>query len=117
MMHQQLLIAILSGLVAMFGWGFADLFAKKTIDEVGSIISLVWAHIFGTVALILIVLFRVVIIGGMISIPSNPNVWAGLLFFGILQMIIYLLVYQGFSKGQLAILSPIFASYSGMAAK
>jgi len=40
-MQQELLIAVLAGLGGMFGWGFADFFAKKTIDEIGSVASLV----------------------------------------------------------------------------
>jgi uncharacterized membrane protein len=40
----------------------------------------------------------------------------GLIFFGILQSVVYLLLYIGFGKGQLAVLNPIFASYSGLVA-
>ncbi len=113
-MQQELFIAIFAGITAMLGWGFGDFFAKKTIDRVGSIVSLVWAHMFGTLALALVVLYRS-LAGNQISLPTEPTVWSGLLFFGVLQMIIYFLVYRGFGKGQLAILSPVFASYAGLA--
>jgi drug/metabolite transporter (DMT)-like permease len=52
----------------------------------------------------------------MIEIPMKAMTWGGFAFFGALQAAVYLLVYQGFSKGQLAVLNPIFASYSGFTA-
>jgi len=115
-MQQELLIAILAGLGGMLGWGFGDFFVKKTVDRIGSIVSLVWAHLFGTLIFILIAILQFTLLGKLISIPNNPAVWAGLLFFGILQMVVYWLVYEGFKKGQLAILNPIFASFAGIVA-
>ena len=114
-MQQELLIAILAGLGGMLGWGFADFFAKKTVDKIGSIASLVWAHAFGAFALAMFVWVRI-FSGQKLDIPTGLMSWNGLIFFGVLQAIVYLLVYQGFSKGKLAILNPIFASYSGLAA-
>lgn len=115
-MHRELLIAILAGLGGMLGWGFADFFAKKTIDEIGSVASLVWAHAFGALAFALIVWFKILILHGTVVIPTSFFSWFGLIFFGALQALVYFLVYIGFSKGKLAILNPIFASYSGFAA-
>jgi len=115
-MQPSFLIAILTGLAAMLGWGFADFFAKKTIDKIGSIVSLVWAHLFGTLALALVALYQSVIVGQQISVPNNLQSWGLLLIFGTLKAVVYLLAYEGFGKGQLAILNPVFASYSGIAA-
>ena len=50
----------------MFGWGVADFFAKKSIDEIGDIESLVWAHVAG--ALILLALA-----GYSLSVMSEFN--------------------------------------------
>ncbi len=115
-MQQELIIAILAGLSGMLGWGFADFFAKKTVDKVGSIVSLVWAHVFGTLALCLVALYQVFILRGQLALPNDPKTWGLLLLFGALQAAVYLLAYQAFSKGKLAIINPIFASYSGLAA-
>jgi drug/metabolite transporter (DMT)-like permease len=114
-MNNSLLIAVLGGLGGMLGWGSADFFAKKTIDRIGPLKSLVWAHVFGTATLL--VVFLVQMLGGHKSgFPTELSAWAGLAFFGVLQMLVYWLVYQGFEKGQVSILNPVFASYSGLVA-
>lgn len=112
-MQPELLTAILTGLGGMFGWGLADLFAKKTIDEIGDIVTLVIAHIFGSLAIVAIALIAL-LNGHVFVIPHGIDTWAGLAFFGILQGLVYLLVYIGFGKGQVAVLNPLFSSYSGI---
>jgi drug/metabolite transporter (DMT)-like permease len=115
-MEQELLIAIIAGLCGMLGWGLADFFAKKTVDEVGDIVSLVWAHVFGTLGLILVAIYYYGIQGNTLPVPNNLYAWGGLTFFGALQAIVYFFAYKGFGKGQIAVLNPVFASYSGLAA-
>lgn len=115
-MQQELLIAIIAGLSGMLGWGLADFFAKKTIDEIGDIASLVWAHVFGTLGFAFVAIYQYFAYGQGITVPNNPSTWGLLAFFGALQAVVYLLVYKGFGKGQLAVLNPIFASYSGLTA-
>ena len=114
-MTHDLFIAISAGLGGMFGWGLADLFAKKTIDEIGDIVTLVIAHVFGSLSLILVTAY-VLLRGGALAFPHDATTWLGLIFFGALQAIVYLLVYTGFGKGQVAVLNPVFASYSGLTA-
>lgn len=101
----------------MLGWGFADFFAKKTIDAIGDVTSLVWAHIFGTAIFVGV---AVIAAGSSssysLTLPNGSREWTGLAAFGVGQAIIYLLVYNGFGKGQLSVLNPVFASYSGLAA-
>ncbi|MES3032151.1 MAG: DMT family transporter [Patescibacteria group bacterium] len=113
-MQNELYIAILAGLGGMLGWGFADFFAKKTIDEVGDIISLAWAHIFGTLILLIFILQQVIFNGRQVSLPNDLSTWSMLIFFGVLQGAVYFFVYKGFSKGQVSVLSPVFASFSGI---
>ena len=115
-MQNELLIAIIGGLGAMVGWGLADFFAKITIDEIGDIPSLAWGHITGTTALLLMAFYSYAIKGNELHIPSNPKVWILLILFGIIQATIYLFVYKGFAQGPVGVLSPIFASFSGITA-
>ena len=115
-MQPELLTAIFTGLAVMLGWGFADFFAKKTVDQVGSIVSLVWAHLFGTLFFTAIALYQLVVNNHQIDIPTTLYSWGGLIFFGTLQMVVYLFVYEGFGKGKLSLLNPVFASYSGIVA-
>jgi drug/metabolite transporter (DMT)-like permease len=112
----ELLVATLAGLGGMFGWGLADLFAKKTIDQIGDITTLVVAHFFGTGVVILIVLYEMLFGSYVLALPSDAFTWVGLAFFGALQGLVYLLVYIGFGKGQVAVLNPIFSSFSGLVA-
>lgn len=109
-------IAILAGLGGMFGWGAADFFAKKTIDEIGPIKSLVWGHGFGAFLFIALTLSDSLVQRQAVPVPHQASTWLGLAGFGLLQMVVYWLVYQGFEKGQLAVLNPVFASFSGLVA-
>lgn len=115
MISSSLGIAILAGLGGMIGWGLADFFAKKTIDTIGDVTSLVWAHICGTALFAAIALYQL-LSGHSLQLPQSTTEWGGLVFFGVLQGIVYLLVYRGFGKGQVAVLNPIFASFSGLTA-
>jgi len=114
-MQQTLSIAVLAGVGGMLGWGFADFFAKKTIDAIGDMVSLVWAHVFGTIAFLIVPACQLAF-GGSISLPDTGQGWALLVFFGALQAAVYLLVYRGFGKGQLGVLNPVFSSFSGLTA-
>lgn len=115
-MSPDLILALLAGLGGMLGWGTADFFAKKSIDEIGDIVSLVWAHVAGAIVLIALATFAVATGRYSISLPTSTSTWAGLAFFGALQGAVYLFVYIGFGKGQVSILNPVFASFSGFVA-
>ncbi len=114
-MQSGLFIAVGAGLGGMLGWGFADLFAKKTIDAIGDVATLAWAHVFGSFAFLLFALYKFSY-GQEIILPHNFSTWALLVFFGALQATVYLLVYKGFSKGHVSVLNPVFASFSGLTA-
>ena len=115
-MNQELLIAILGGLGGMLGWGFSEFAAKKSVDSIGTISSLVWAHVFGTVILFSLLLSKLFIGHLPVIFPTDVSAWFGLLFFGTLQAVVYYFAYKGFEKGEVSILSPIFASFAGMVA-
>lgn len=114
-METSLLIAVLAGLAGMLGWGLADFFAKKTIDVAGDMATLLWAHVFGTAAMVSVFLATYKLDFAS-QLPADGLSWLLLMGFGFLQGLIYALVYQGFGKGQLAVLNPVFSSYSGIAA-
>jgi drug/metabolite transporter (DMT)-like permease len=114
-MHNTLLIAVTAGLGGMLGWGAADFFAKITIDKIGDLKSLIWAHSFGAIFFILIALGEVVL-GRHLALPVGFSTWSSLAFFGVLQMVVYWLVYRGFGKGSLSVLNPVFASFPGIVA-
>jgi drug/metabolite transporter (DMT)-like permease len=115
-MSYELVIAILAGLGGMLGWGLADFFAKKTIDQIGDTLTLAWGHIFGTIILIFAAIYGWQ--SGRINLPAlnDGSTWLGVAFFGVLQAAVYFFVYKGFGKGQVTLLAPIFASFSGLTA-
>ncbi len=115
-MKHELLIAALAGLGGMLGWGFSEFATKKSVDKIGAISSLVWAHVFGTIILFSLLFIKLFIVHTPIIFPSHVTDWLGVLFFGTLQTIVYFFSYKAFEKGEVSILSPIFASFAGMVA-
>jgi drug/metabolite transporter (DMT)-like permease len=114
--EEALLVATGAGLGGMFGWGFADFYAKLTIDRIGDVVSLAWAHIFGTILLLCVAVGHLALTGAGPGFPVDVMTWLWLAFFGVLQAVVYLLLYSGFEKGQVAVLNPVFASFSGVVA-
>lgn len=115
-MSRGLFIAILAGCGGMLGWGFSEFATKKSVDRIGTICVLVWAHAFGTLILFFSLLLKALTNHVAIDLPAGPGEWFGLLFFGTLQTTVYYFAYKGFEKGEVSILSPIFASFAGLVA-
>jgi drug/metabolite transporter (DMT)-like permease len=104
-MDSKLFIAIFSGLGGMLGWGFADFFAKKTIDKIGDIPTLFWSQLIGIFPLLILFLIKP-------SIPELNNYqWFYLILLGLCDGLIYVPVYKAFKKGKVSLLSPVFATF------
>jgi drug/metabolite transporter (DMT)-like permease len=107
-MEQNLIIALISGSGGMLGWGFADFFAKKTIDKIGDITTLFWSQLIGIFPIALLFIYK----------PFFPRLTILELLFlpilGIWSGLSYLPVYTAFGKGKLSLISPIFASYGAI---
>ena len=103
-------VAIMTGFLAMFGWGVADFIAKKTIDRVGDTTTLFWSQLLG--ASVLFALFFIS------QRPLNLSYiqYLTLIPLGIWSGLAYLPLYDAFSKGKVSLISPIFASYSVLVA-
>jgi drug/metabolite transporter (DMT)-like permease len=107
-MENSLVIATIAGLGAMLGWGFADFFAKKTIDKSDDLTTLFWSQYIGVIPVLIIFLFT-------FNIPKLSGFqFASLVPFGVVSALSYLLLYRGFGKGKISLLSPIFASYAAV---
>ena len=117
-MPPALLIATLAGLGGMFGWGFSEFSTKKSVDKVGAISSLVWGHVFGSIMLFIILISRLLVTHASVGsiFPNSWTTWLGLIVFGSLQATVYYFAYLAFEKGKVSVLSPIFASFSGLVA-
>lgn len=108
-------IAVLGGLGAMLGWGMGDFLAKVAVDSVGELTSLAWGHLAGSAVL------------GCVCVELAARHYIGsfavtgwtlplLAAFGAGQASVYYLLYRAFSRGQVSVLSPTFASFSGLVA-
>lgn len=115
-MYDTLFIAFLAGLGGMIGWGFSEFAAKKSVDIVGTISSLVWAHVFGSMILFALLFSRLFITHSATVLPASSKEWLALIGFGALQTVVYYFAYKAFEKGEVSILSPIFASFAGIVA-
>lgn len=105
-MNHGLLVAIIGGLGGMFGWGFADFFAKKTIDRADDLTTLFWSQLVGIIPL-------AVIFAAHPNVPHlNTYDPLFLVLFGVVSGLSYLPVYTAFGKGKISLLSPVFASWS-----
>jgi drug/metabolite transporter (DMT)-like permease len=89
----------------MLGWGAADFFAKKTIDVIGDLKTLFWGQLVGSLALA---------VAWLAVGPSQvqASLTVPLVVFGVVSGWSYLVLYSGFERGQISVLSPIFASYA-----
>ncbi len=105
-----LAIAILAGLGGMFGWGLADFFAKKTIDRIGDITTLFWSQFIGIFPILFLFLLNPVVPAKIISPGSESLIF--LILLGVWSGISYIPTYTAFGKGNVSILSPIFATYA-----
>ncbi len=105
-------IAIIAGLLGMLGWGISDFFAKKTIDKIGDLKTLIGSQLIGGV------LFLILLIITHSPIPTVITKNALLIVLGMaaLDGAGYLLLYRAFQKGIVSIVSPIAASAAGVAA-
>jgi drug/metabolite transporter (DMT)-like permease len=107
-MHSTLVVALVAGVGSMIGWGTADFFAKTTIDKIGDATTLFWQQLIGIIPLLLLYVLH----------PYMPHLHhfdpLFIVLLGIVSGLSYLPLYNGFGKGQLSLLSPIFASYSVM---
>src|SRR5580704_9523955 len=97
----SLFVAALAGLGGMLGWGFADFFAKKTIDRLGDIETLFWGQVIGIVPLAVLLAF-------FPTIPAlDGSEWTYVAVLGVWSGLSYIPTYVAFGKGQVSLLSPL----------
>jgi drug/metabolite transporter (DMT)-like permease len=102
------LIALIAGLSGMLGWGISDFFAKKTIDKIGALKTLIGMQIIGGLTLLMFFL---------LNKQAFPTITGTMLFYvsalALLDGAGYLFLYRAFEKGVMSIVSPIAASAAG----
>ncbi|MFH1389024.1 MAG: EamA family transporter [Patescibacteria group bacterium] len=84
-------IALIAGLSGMLGWGISDFFAKKSIDKIGDLKTLIGSQIIGGVFLLSYFLF----IGSPIPIITRMGVLY-IFLLSVLDGMSYLFLYKAF---------------------
>jgi drug/metabolite transporter (DMT)-like permease len=107
--NDSVAVAVLAGLGGMVGWGVADFLGKWTIDRIGALPTLFWSQLIGVGP-------AVAFLAASGRIPALHGL--DLLYlaaFGVVDAFAYLLIYVGFGKGKVSLLSPVYASYAALA--
>lgn len=100
------LIAILSGLIAMTGWGLTDIFAKKAIDKIGHELIIIYTGIPTILVTGLLLIIKPV------AISFSLNQALLLLLLALLDLAAYMFLYKAYSVGKVSILNPISSAYT-----
>jgi len=99
-------IALFGGIMGMFGYGISEFLAKKTIDRIGVLQTLLYSQIIGA---------------GFVSLylvqePSLPVFSAFtiscIMLFGIFLAIAYFALFKALEVGKVSIVSPVAASFA-----
>ncbi len=101
----EIVIAVIAGLLALIFWGLPDVFAKKAIDRVGHYTSLLYTILFATIFYIPYFLFES-------TLPALD--WSILVVipFAMMDLAGGLFLYKAYSVGKLSIIGPIASSYA-----
>lgn len=106
----NLSIAIIGGALGMFGYGISDFLAKRAIDQIGVLKTLLYSQVIGVILLSLY----------LIQNPALPvfsfERLVTVIAFGILSAIGYVALYRAFEIGKIGIVSPISSSFVILAA-
>ena len=98
-------IAIISGLMGMFGWGICDFLAKKTVVEIGAVKTLILTNLIGAGLMTIY----------LIKYPSLPDLsisnLVGVGIFGLLWAAAYLSFFRGLKVGKASVVGPVTSSY------
>lgn len=97
----KLLISLLAGLGAMFGWGISDFFANFASEKIGNIKTFFWSQLAGLSLILLILIFTLPAFS--ISLSLIP-----LLLLSVVGYIIgYLFYYKSFEIGNLSVVAVV----------
>ncbi len=96
---------ILFGLIALFGWGLADFFAKRVIDKTGDFKALFWMQLLSMIPFFALYLA----VDGRFLFPLKDYLM--FILTSILGIIGYFMFYKAIRLGNISIISPIQASY------
>lgn len=99
---------ILTGLLCMFGWGASDFFAAVSSRKIGNILTLFGMEVVG-----LLVAFGYLLLShATFDFASLLKSLPLLIIITLLQIISFLAFYQGLTKAQVSLVSPLSSSWA-----
>jgi len=98
-------LGIFYGIIALFGWGLADFFAKRVIDKTGDFKALFWMQLLSMIPFFALYL----IADGRFNFPLKDYLM--FILISILGVVGYFFFYRAVKLGNISIISPIQASY------
>jgi drug/metabolite transporter (DMT)-like permease len=103
-------MGILFGLATALCWGGADLFGRFATRKIGTMRTMLYMQLIGTI-LISLVMPLLGGWGGLFHGPSRAPLWAWGILAGLLNTFSSLSLYRSFEIGKLSIVAPLSASY------
>lgn len=109
-MKADLWIAIVFGFIAMVGGGLTDVYAKKVIERVGDLKSMLYIRIVAVLIMFSLVLFYP-------ELPkfSTTNI-IYIIVLGLADFVGYWAVYKAYTKGKVSVMGAIMAPYAALSA-
>ncbi|MCF7844936.1 MAG: DMT family transporter [Kiritimatiellales bacterium] len=101
----ELTIALSSGILTMLFWGFADFFAKITIEKINALTALMYVQIIGFIIMSIFILTK--------EVTFAEQNYTTLLLVSAIEVAGYYFFYRSIKIGNVSIVSPIVASYAG----
>ena len=99
---------ILTGLLCMFGWGASDFFAAVSSRKIGNILTLFGMEVVGLLVAFGYLLLSHATFDLVLLLKSLPL----LIIITLLQIISFLAFYQGLTKAQVSLVSPLSSSWA-----
>ncbi len=100
-------MGVLSGLVAMFGWGGADFLAALSSRKIGNVLTLWWMQVVGFLVALLYLTFNF----ATLRFEELPKFVFLLILVALFQLVAYLAFYRGLEIAQVSLVSPLGASW------
>lgn len=110
-----LLIALITGLLGMIGWGTSDYFVSSGLNEesVSEEAGNFWLNLSGVIFSLIIFLGYFIFTGNIVTIPSlSVSIILEIIGLACMNFVGYLFLFRAFREGKLTVISSVFSTYA-----